>query len=132
MPEVTQVISRDSDLPARNLPRQLETEEPAETIQPVNLVWRYKPEVTLRQNQRMAPGRAEERSSFGQEAPPSMNIRVTIGRVEIKAVPPPERQIQRTPSVPKGPAVSLDAYLKDAGTWFRTSRPALQQSWAAL
>ncbi len=57
-------------------------------------------------------GRHAERSSFGNENPPSTNIRVTIGRVEIRAVQPPERQAARPASASRKPAVTLDAYLK--------------------
>jgi len=109
---LTRVISRQNSLQESNLPRGLETEEPADAIRQVHLVRRYKPEANLRQNERMTPGRVEEKGSSRQEASPAMNIRVTIGRVEIKAMQQPERQIQRTPAVPKGPAVPLDAYLE--------------------
>jgi len=58
------------------------------------------------------PGRTAERALPRNESPPSPDIRVTIGRVEIRAVQPPERQAKRLPSAPRKPAVSLDAYLK--------------------
>lgn len=106
------VIPLDSNLPVKNFSRELETEEREEMIQQVNLVQRYKPEVNLRPSERMIPDRAEVRSALEQESGSSMNIRVTIGRVEIKAVQQPERQTQHTTSIPKRPAVSLDAYLK--------------------
>jgi hypothetical protein len=88
--EATQLISPDISLRERDFPRKLETEGPAEPTRQVNLARQYRPE----------------------EASPSMNIRVTIGRVEIKAVQQSEPEIQRTPSVPVAPAISLDAYLK--------------------
>ena len=58
------------------------------------------------------PGRTAERALPRNESPPSPDIRVTIGRVEIRAVQQPERQAKRLPSAPRKPAVSLDAYLK--------------------
>ena len=88
--EERRLISPDVKLPARDFPRRLETEIPGEPWRPVNLARRQ---------------RIEETS-------PSVNVRVSIGRVEIKAVQEPEPRIQRVPSVPVGPVVSLDDYLK--------------------
>jgi len=88
--EETWLISPDIKLPEREFLRKLETVTPAEQIRPVNLARQHRME----------------------EVSPSVNVRVSIGRVEIKAVQQPEPQVQRRPSVPVGPVISLDAYLK--------------------
>jgi hypothetical protein len=108
--EVTPVMSSDIKSPERDLPRESERAEPAAAFRQVNLIRRYETALNSRQNE-IITGRADARS-IQRETSPSMNIKVTIGRVEVKAVPPPERQIQRKPSVPRSPAVSLDAYLQ--------------------
>jgi len=111
-PQVTPVKSRQNSLQESELPLEVATEEPADAIRQVHPVRRYIPEANLRPNERMKTGRMEERSVSRQEGTPATNIRVTIGRVEIKAVPQPERQIQRAPAAPRGPVVTLDAYLE--------------------
>jgi hypothetical protein len=59
-----------------------------------------------------SPGRSIAEVTPGGEGAPPPNIRVTIGRVEIRAVQEPQRQAARPVSSPRKPAVSLDAYLK--------------------
>ena len=87
-------------------------EEPAESNRPINS---DRQQFTA-ENTKHAPdrplGRTAERVAFESESVPSTNIRVTIGRVEIRAVQQQERQAARPTSVPRKPAVSLDAYLK--------------------
>ena len=60
----------------------------------------------------ISPARTVERALPRNESPPSPDIHVTIGRVEIRAVQQPERKAKRIPSAPRKPVVSLDAYLK--------------------
>ena len=45
-------------------------------------------------------------------APPPPTIRVTIGRIEVRAKTPPARPVQRSAPEQRGPALSLDSYLK--------------------
>ena len=56
--------------------------------------------------------RTAERVSLGSGGLSSTNIRVTIGRVEIRAVQQQEHQAARPTPAPRRPAVSLDDYLK--------------------
>lgn len=47
-----------------------------------------------------------------ESAPPPPAIRVSIGKVEVRAEPPPSAQTPRAAARPRGPAVSLSDYLK--------------------
>jgi hypothetical protein len=83
-----------------------------EPVQDRNLVKKYRPEARISNwNERMNPEIGRESVSTRQE-PAETNIKVTIGRVEIKAVRQPERQIPRAPSIQRKPVISLDAYLE--------------------
>ncbi len=103
--EVAPVKSPGDGLQAIELPRKA-----AKLAPPDDLVRHYQPEKSPSQSKRILPTGVG--ISPMPEAAPSSNIRVTIGRVEIKAVRPPERPVQRAAPALKGPAVSLDAYLK--------------------
>ncbi len=60
-------------------------------------------------------GSIPEPVSTRQESSHSNTIKVTIGRVELKATRQAERPPLRTPPVPKRPVVTLDAYLEARG-----------------
>ncbi len=81
-----------------------------------NLVKKYIPETRPAGTyERPTPGSVSETVPARQELSRPNNIKVTIGRVEIKAIKQPERLRWQTPSLPKRPAVTLDAYLKERG-----------------
>lgn len=55
-------------------------------------------------------GRSEPDSSASASVPPV--IRVTIGRIEVRAIPPPTPAAERPVPPRANPVLSLDAYLK--------------------
>jgi hypothetical protein len=74
-----------------------------------------RPNVTARQERaRAVLGRREKTLSGPSSSPPA--VRVTIGRVEVRAVQPPAPP---PPSAPRGPALSLDDYLKQRSEGLR-------------
>lgn len=108
-------VPRESDLSAKSLSQNLVTLEREESVESNRRKNPGRQQFTAENVIKHAPDRSLERTAervaFESESTPSTNIRVTIGRVEIRAIQPPERQAIRTPAVPKGPAVSLDTYL---------------------
>jgi hypothetical protein len=50
-----------------------------------------------------------------QLAPSAPTVRVTIGRVEVRAVHPPAPSQTRPPSAPRSPRLTLDDYLRERG-----------------
>jgi hypothetical protein len=87
--------------------RQPSTTPPRESSPP----WRIRPEAaTLRERASLTP---EEHAMVFPEAPPSPPvIRVTIGRVEVRASLPPTSPQPLSSKVRPGAALSLDDYLK--------------------
>ncbi len=69
----------------------------------------HPPATSVAAGQRTAPTGAASAPAAPPEAPPV--VRVTIGRVDVRAVLPPPVEPPRSPSAP-GPLLSLDDYLK--------------------
>lgn len=90
--------------------RELVREE--DMIRKANLVRHYEPQAKVAQNEPATHVTVEEGRRGELSSDASTNIRVTIERVEIKGVQETARQIQQTSVGPKGPAVTLDDYLK--------------------
>lgn len=54
----------------------------------------------------------KDEMAFVEPSSPPPNIRVTIGRVEVRAIMPPEPKAPPAKPSRPGPALSLDDYLK--------------------
>lgn len=91
------------DIPRKRLivrPLQTAVNEPNEELSPDGVLGR----------EWAAPGSAKERHAFIEPSPPA--IEVTIGRVEVQAILPPNPSPPPTVYRRKEPLLSLDAYLK--------------------
>jgi hypothetical protein len=117
--EMTNPVSSNTESQATGTPQKpvmAYSAEGAEKAARQNLVNHpYQPEqAALRPNVKTWPAQSGERASLRNDITPTTNIRVTIGRVEIKAINPPPPQTNQTKDIakPKEPAVSLAAYLK--------------------
>lgn len=74
---------------------------------------RLQPDVSTRQQPDRIPlGRAQQGLYSIEAAPALPSIHVTIGRVEVRAVPPPSHLETQTVPRRRLPALSLEAYLK--------------------
>jgi len=65
-----------------------------------------------RRSERILPQRAEERLSALVSPPPPPTIQVTIGRIEVRALPPQSPPVPRTTPRRRETILSLDEYLK--------------------
>jgi hypothetical protein len=100
--EETQLVSPDVFIPETGSPGGIEIGRLVKTGRPIE---------TGRSSE---PGHQVNIQQYSiKEKSPSTNLRVSIGRIEIKAIQQSEPQIRSKPAVPVGPAVSLDSYLKD-------------------
>jgi hypothetical protein len=101
--------------PARNDLEALRVEpiraEPKETVEakPVVVPHPTMPPVPSREGQPLSSGRQSSRVE--EPETPEPIVRVSIGRVEVRAVFPEQPQLQRAP-LPRSSSLSLSEYLK--------------------